>query len=69
MSTNTKKKATPRKRTPSKRSSSRSVKKKTGTMSKSLTVNTTYARIALVLLALNVLFTGYAIAKIAMSLP
>ena len=61
MSTSTKKKTTPRKR-----SQSRSVKKKTGT-SRALTVNTTYARIALVLLALNVGFTGYVIMKLMAS--
>ena len=61
MSTNTKKKTTPRKR-----SQSRSVKKKTGA-SRALTVNTTYARIALVLLALNVAFTGYVIMKLMSS--
>jgi len=61
MSTSTKKKTTPRKR-----SQSRSVKKKTGA-SRALTVNTTYARIALVLLALNVAFTGYVIMKLMAS--
>ena len=61
MSTSTKKKTTPRKR-----SQSRSVKKKTST-SRALTVNTTYARIALFLLALNVAFTGYVIMKLMAS--
>jgi hypothetical protein len=61
MSTSTKKKTTPRRR-----SQSRSVKKKTGA-SRALTVNTTYARIALVLLALNVAFTGYVIMKLMAS--
>ena len=62
MSTSTKKKTTPRRKTSSR---SKSVKKKTSSSSRALTVNTTYARIALVLLALNVLFTGYAIARLS----
>ncbi len=65
MSTSTKTK-TPRKATSRRRSQSRSVKKKTGA-SRALTVNTTYARIALVLLALNVAFTGYVIMKLMSS--
>lgn len=67
MSTSTKKKTTSRKKTPSR---SRTAKKKTSSPSRALTVNTTYARIALVLLALNVLFTGYAIARLStLALP
>ena len=64
MSTNTKKsnkKTTPN-RSPAKKRASRSVKKKT--RGGALTVNTDYARVALVLLALNVLFTGYVVAKL-----
>ena len=64
MSTNTKRsnKKNTTKRTPAKRSSSRKVVKKK-TRPTALTVNTNYARVALVLLALNVLFTGYVLAK------
>ena len=61
MSTSTNKKTTPRRKTSSR---SRTAKKKTSSPSRALTVNTTYDRIALVLLALNVLFTGYAIVKL-----
>ena len=61
MSTNTKKSS---RRTPSRKTSSRGVKRKTRTASTPLTVNTNYARVALVLLALNVLFTGYVVAKL-----
>tara|TARA_Y100000114_G_C11760592_1_gene329369 strand:+ start:3236 stop:3421 length:186 start_codon:yes stop_codon:yes gene_type:complete len=49
----------------SRRVATRSVKKKTRSASTPLTVNTNYARVALVLLALNVLFTGYVIAKLS----
>jgi hypothetical protein len=67
MSTNTKKsnKKTSPKRTSAtaaRKSPRRSVKKKT--RSAALTVNTDYARVALVLLALNVLFTGYVVTKL-----
>jgi len=50
------------KRKPS--STKRSKTKTTSRTSRALTVNTNYARAALLLLALNVLFTGYAIAKL-----
>lgn len=67
MSTSTKKKSAPRKKTSSR---SKTVKRKTSSSPGALTVNTTYARIALVLLALNVLFTGYAISKLStLALP
>ena len=51
----------------SKRKSSSTNRGKTKTASRTsraLTVNTNYARAALLLLALNILFTGYAIARL-----
>jgi hypothetical protein len=67
MSTNTKKSNTrsPRNSTKKKSVKKKRVKRKTGVLSSSLTVNTTYARVALVLLALNLLFMGYVLAKLS----
>lgn len=62
MSTNTKKSNTPKPKRAVKR---KSAKRKMGVLSSSLTVNTTYARVALVLLALNLLFMGYVLAKLS----
>ena len=64
MSTSTKKsnKKTSPQRATARRRPSRSVKRKS--RATALTVNTSYARVALVLLALNVLFTGYVVAKL-----
>lgn len=67
MSTNTKKSnARGSKASSTKRSTrKKSVKRKVGVLSSSLTVNTNYARVALVLLALNVLFMGYVLVKLS----
>ena len=63
----TKSSSSPRNR---KRSTSRSAKTKTRTTSSTnalMTVNTTYARVALILLSLNVLFSGYVLYKLMMT--
>ena len=55
--------------TKSKKSSSRAKTKTASRTSKAFTVNTPYARVALGLLALNVLFTGYVILKLTNLIP
>ena len=67
MSTNTKKSNTHGPKTPVKRkiAKKKSIKRKSGVLSSSLTVDTGYARIALLLLALNLLFIGYVVAKLS----
>ncbi len=63
----TKSSSSPRSR---KRSTSRSAKTKartTSSMNAFMTVNMTYARVALILLALNVLFSGYVLYKLMMT--
>jgi hypothetical protein len=66
MSTNTKKSNTPSRKTPVKKRSvkKKSAKRKAGVLSSPFTVNTVYARVALVLLALNLLFMGYVVVKL-----
>lgn len=53
----------------SKRTSNRAKTKTASRASKAFTVNTNYARVALGLLALNVLFTGYVILKLTNLIP
>lgn len=57
--------STKKKPTTKRSRASRSRSAKTKARSTGLSVNTNYARVALILLALNILFTGYVVARLS----
>ena len=57
--------STKKKPTTKRSRASRSRSAKTKARATGLSVNTNYARVALILLALNILFTGYVVARLS----